>query len=63
MTQKVAVVSGKAFFSIKVLCFFLLQVTGGNKGIGYAIVDKLCSIFNGVIYLTGMIDLFDKNIF
>ncbi|CAF0831611.1 unnamed protein product [Adineta steineri] len=27
-------------------------VTGGNKGIGYAIVDKLCSIFDGIIYLT-----------
>ncbi|CAF3048480.1 unnamed protein product [Rotaria socialis] len=27
-------------------------VTGGNKGIGYAIVDKLCSVFDGLIYLT-----------
>jgi len=27
-------------------------VTGANKGIGYAIVDKLCSVFDGIIYLT-----------
>lgn len=27
-------------------------VTGGNKGIGYAIVNKLCSIFDGIVYLT-----------
>ncbi|UJR10097.1 hypothetical protein I4U23_014319 [Adineta vaga] len=27
-------------------------ITGGNKGIGYAIVDKLCSIFDGIVYLT-----------
>ncbi|CAF5005561.1 unnamed protein product [Rotaria sp. Silwood1] len=27
-------------------------VTGANKGIGYAIVDKLCSLFDGIIYLT-----------
>lgn len=27
-------------------------VTGSNKGIGYAIVDKLCSVFDGIIYLT-----------
>jgi hypothetical protein len=35
------------------LIFFVLQVTGGNKGIGYAIIDKLCSAFDGIIYLTG----------
>ncbi|CAF1196987.1 unnamed protein product [Rotaria sordida] len=27
-------------------------VTGANRGIGYAIVDKLCSMFDGIIYLT-----------
>ncbi|CAF0831037.1 unnamed protein product [Adineta ricciae] len=27
-------------------------VTGANKGIGYAIVNKLCSVFDGIIYLT-----------
>ena len=28
-------------------------MTGANKGIGYAIVEKLCSVFDGIIYLTG----------
>jgi carbonyl reductase 1 len=27
-------------------------VTGGNKGIGYAIVKGLCEKFGGVVYLT-----------
>ncbi|CAF1197946.1 unnamed protein product [Adineta steineri] len=27
-------------------------VTGSNKGIGYGIVNKLCSVFDGIIYLT-----------
>lgn len=27
-------------------------VSGGNKGIGYEIVRKLCSEFNGIVYLT-----------
>ncbi|CAG9836456.1 unnamed protein product [Diabrotica balteata] len=27
-------------------------VTGGNKGIGYAIVKGLCERFNGIVYLT-----------
>lgn len=34
---------------------FLLQkqkVTGGNKGIGFAIVKQLCKQFDGVVYLT-----------
>ena len=28
-------------------------VTGSNKGIGYAIVKRLCKEFDGVVYLTG----------
>jgi carbonyl reductase 1 len=31
---------------------FLFQVTGGNKGIGYAIVKDLCTKFDGAVYLT-----------
>lgn len=31
----------------------LFEVTGANKGIGYAIVNKLCSVFDGIVYLTG----------
>ena len=27
-------------------------VTGSNKGIGFAIVKKLCQKFDGVVYLT-----------
>lgn len=35
------------------VCFQLLfQVTGGNKGIGYAIVKGLCEKFHGIVYLT-----------
>jgi len=53
MTQKVAVVS-RSNCSIENWRFvFIFQVTGANKGIGYAIVDKLCSVFDGIIYLTG----------
>ena len=32
-------------------CFF--QVTGGNRGLGFAIVKKLCETFQGVVILTG----------
>ena len=28
-------------------------VTGANKGIGYAIVKRLCKDFDGIVYLTG----------
>jgi NAD(P)-dependent dehydrogenase (short-subunit alcohol dehydrogenase family) len=31
---------------------FLSKVTGGNKGIGYAITAGLCDRFNGTVYLT-----------
>ena len=27
-------------------------MTGGNKGIGYAIVKDLCTKFDGAVYLT-----------
>lgn len=29
-----------------------VQVTGGNKGIGFAIVKALCQQYNGNVYLT-----------
>lgn len=29
-----------------------IQVTGGNKGIGFAIVKGLCKQFDGIVYLT-----------
>jgi hypothetical protein len=54
MNQKVAIVS---YFFIKYRnkknLSYQFQVTGANKGIGYAIVKKLCSVFDGIIYLTG----------
>jgi hypothetical protein len=30
-----------------------VKVTGGNKGVGYAVVKKLLKKFRGVVYLTG----------
>lgn len=30
------------------------KVTGANKGIGFAIVRKLCKEFSGTVILTGM---------
>ena len=30
-------------------------VTGGNKGIGYEIVKGLLPLFDGIVYLTGLI--------
>ena len=56
MTEKVAVVSINKFFFVKKNYVLFFQVTGSNKGIGYAIVDKLCSVFDGTIYLTGNIN-------
>lgn len=32
--------------------YFCSQVTGGNKGIGYAIVKGLCKKYDGIVYLT-----------
>ena len=29
-------------------------VTGSNKGIGFSIVKRLCSEFDGDVFLTGM---------
>ena len=37
-------------FSVSFLCFF--QVTGSNKGVGYAIVRALCKEFKGDVYMT-----------
>ena len=30
-----------------------LKVTGGNRGIGYAVVKRLSKEFNGVVLFTG----------
>lgn len=35
-----------------VVSFLFFQVTGGNKGIGYAIVKGLCQKYLGKVYLT-----------
>ena len=32
-----------------------IQVTGGNRGLGYETVRKLCKVFDGVVILTGKI--------
>ena len=37
---------------IRFVFFFLFQVTGSNKGIGYAIVRALCKEFKGDVYMT-----------
>jgi NAD(P)-dependent dehydrogenase (short-subunit alcohol dehydrogenase family) len=42
---------------VLLICYFTHilcaeQVTGGNKGIGYAIAAGLCERFNGTVYLT-----------
>ena len=34
-----------------------LQVTGANRGLGFAIVKKLCETFEGVVILTGNINI------
>ena len=34
-------------------------VTGANKGIGFAVVKGLAEQFDGVIYLTGAVNLID----
>lgn len=33
--------------------YFYAQVTGSNKGIGFATVRALCSKFDGDVFLTG----------
>ncbi len=57
MAQKIAVVSIRFYFYSRRKSYYYFsvyfQVTGANKGIGYAIVNRLCSTFDGVIYLTG----------
>jgi hypothetical protein len=50
MSQKVAIVS---YFLSNTKLSSQFKVTGANKGIGYAIVNKLCLVFDGIIYLTG----------
>ena len=45
--------------SLQILVFkcsfniYIVKVTGGNRGIGYAIVKRLCKEFNGVVLFTG----------
>ena len=36
---------------------FTLKVTGGNRGIGYAVVKRLSKEFNGVVLFTGNSEL------
>ena len=33
------------------------KVTGGNRGIGYAVVKRLSKQFNGVVFFTGNSDM------
>ncbi len=33
-------------------------VTGSNKGIGFEIVKGLCQKFDGIVYLTGLLEMF-----
>lgn len=35
-------------------------VTGSNKGIGFSIVKRLCSEFDGDVFLTGIFILHSK---
>lgn len=44
--------SHSEFFRKVHLIQSLLQVTGGNKGIGFAIVRALCKQYDGNVYLT-----------
>ena len=41
------------FFNFLDYIFFRLKVTGGNRGIGQAIVKRLSQEFNGIVLLTG----------
>ncbi len=54
---KVAIVSLKILsaFSWWLKRFLCSQVTGANKGLGYATVKGLAKEFDGIIYLTGKI--------
>ena len=40
-------------YSSSSFLFIFYKVTGANKGIGYAIVKKLCKEFSGTVILTG----------
>ena len=41
--------------AVIVVCIFIsiFKVTGGNRGIGYAVVKRLSKEFNGVVIFTG----------
>ena len=41
------------FFNFLNYIFFPLKVTGGNRGIGQAIVKRLSQEFNGIVLFTG----------
>ena len=49
---RVAVVILFIFLHFSILHFLLYQVTGSNKGIGFAIIKELCAKFDGIVYLT-----------
>ena len=42
----------RVVFNIFFTLFFKFQVTGSNKGIGFAIVRALCKNFDGDVFLT-----------
>ena len=46
-------------FSFRDTLICALQVTGANKGIGFAIVRGLCKQFKGDVYLTGKFQISD----
>lgn len=51
--------SGKTISQLKgALWTNVLQVTGANKGIGFAIVRILCKEFSGTVILTGNISFY-----
>ena len=58
MSKKVAVVStcfsdlARRYMCTYISIFALTQVTGSNRGIGFAIVRGLCEQFDGDVYLT-----------
>ena len=45
--------SSAIFFNFLNYIFFPLKVTGGNRGIGQAIVKRLSQEFKGIVLFTG----------
>lgn len=49
--SKIKIINYKVY-ELKLIVFITLQVTGSNKGIGYAIVRGICKQFKGDVFLT-----------